>query len=59
MEHNIEVTPELLMKAFEDTKEGMFENGQACASQIGMGFITLKNGKRALVTIRIENEEEL
>lgn len=61
----IEVTPELLMQAFEDAKAGVFvEDGlwtlaEACSSQIDMGFITLKNGKRYLVSVKIEDEEEI
>ena len=65
MSNDIEVTPELLMEAFQDAKKHMFmQQGiytivEACSSQIDMGFITLKNGKRALVSVKIENEEEL
>ncbi len=59
MKNEIDVTPELLMKAFQDAKEGMFNEGPACASQIDMGFITLINGKRALVSVKIENEDQL
>ena len=59
----IAVTPELLMKAYNDAEAGMFvEKGiwttEACACQIDMGFIELKSGKQALVSIRIYTDPD-
>lgn len=55
----IEITPELLMKSFEEAKKGMFEESGPWTiaeykdCEISIGFITLKNGKKKLVSIKI------